>query len=76
MALRKRGKHKPLSECLASVETAEGQQRLKDFLLAGPVPHYEAADGHPGWLRRTEEDGTQTIGRFVNRQFVTSPDAI
>ena len=74
MALKQQGKNQRLSECLAAVETAEGQQKLKDFLLAGPFPHYEAADGRPGWLMRTEEDGKRTIGRFLNRRFVEIAD--
>ena len=74
LALKQQGKSKPLSECLAEVETAEGRRKLKEFLLAGPFPHYEAAEGRPGWLLRTEEDGKRTIGRFVNRRFVEDGD--
>ena len=70
MALKQHGRNQPLSECLAAVETAEGQQKLKEFLLAGPFPHYEAAAGRPGWLVRTEENGRRTVGRFLNRRFV------
>ena len=76
LALKKQGKAKPLSECFAEVETPEGQRKLKEYLLTKPFPHYEAAEGKPGWLLRTEEDGTRTIGRFVNRRFVEQPDEL
>ena len=74
LTLKQQGKNRPLSECLAAVETAEGQQKLREFLLAGPFPHYEAAEGRPGWLLRTEENGQRTVGRFVNRRFVEARD--
>ena len=74
LALKKNAGIKPLSECLAEVETPEGQQKLKEFLLAGPFPHYEAAVEKPGWLVRTDEDGTRTVGRFVKRRFVEFHD--
>lgn len=74
LALKRSEGVKPLSECLAEVESPEGRQKLKEFLLAGPFPHYEAAEGKSGWLLRTEADGTRTVGRFVKRQFVKHPD--
>ncbi len=72
--MRKNGLAKPLSECLAEIETPAGKHRLKEEMRAGPFPRYEAAEGKAGWLLRTDEDGTRTVGRFVNRRFVTCPD--
>ena len=72
LALRRAGKARPLSECLESVDTEAGRQRVAQYLTARPFPHYEAAPGQPGLLIRIEEDGTRTLGRFVNREFQVS----
>jgi hypothetical protein len=68
LALRKSGDQVPLSELLRSVELPEGRQRVTDYLKLQPFPHYEPAPERPGWLVRIEEDGTRSIGRFVNRE--------
>jgi hypothetical protein len=59
----------PLSQYLESVDSPAGRQRVKDYLKARPFPHYEAAPDHPGLLIRIDEDGSRTLGRFVNRRF-------
>ena len=59
----------PLSQCLESVDSPAGRQRVQDFLATRPFPHYEAAPGHPGLLIRINEDGSRTLGCFVNRRF-------
>ena len=74
-ALRKTHAVRPLSECLESVNSPEGRQRVVDYLNSQPFPHYEAAPGHPGLLVRIDVDGTRTVGRFVNRRFEPSPDS-
>jgi hypothetical protein len=43
-------------------------------MRAGPPPargtsHFEAAPGRPGSIVKIDQDGTRTIGRFVNRKF-------
>jgi ParD-like antitoxin of type II bacterial toxin-antitoxin system len=72
LALRKAGAIKPLSACLAEVGTATGTQRVANYLKSQPYPHYEADPKKSGMLLRIDEDGTQTTGRFVNRQFKPS----
>lgn len=69
LALRRAGATRPLSECLASVDTPEGRQRVADYLSSQPYPHYEPAPDAPGLLIRIEQDGTRTKGRFVDRRF-------
>lgn len=69
LALRRDGAIKPLSECLESVDAEEGRQRVAEHLRNRPYPHYEPAPDAPGMLVRIEEDGTRSVGRFVNRQF-------
>jgi hypothetical protein len=69
VALRRAGKVRPLSECVATVDTEEGRRRVFEYLQSQPFPHFKAAPGKPGLLVRIEADGTRTIGRFVNRQF-------
>lgn len=70
LALRQSADAQPLSEALAAVETDEGRKRLQSVLAKRPYPHFEQAPGHPGFLVRIDEDGTRTVGRFVNREFV------
>jgi len=69
LALRRAGRVRPLSECLAEVDSAEGRKRVASFLDAKPFPHFEPAEGEPGLLVRVDEDGTRTLGRFIGREF-------
>lgn len=69
LRLKQRGDVRPLSECLRSVATPQGQGQLQRYLAARPFPHFEAAPNAPGLLVRIDEDGTRTVGRFVNREF-------
>ena len=69
MALCRSGTARPLSACLAAVDSPAGRQRVVAHLQSRPFPHYEAAPAAPGMLLRIEADGTRTVGRFVNRQF-------
>src|SRR4051812_5609968 len=64
LALRRAGAAVPLSECLASVDSAEGRRRVRDYLQSRPFPHYEPAPGTRGLLVRVDENGTRTRGRF------------
>jgi hypothetical protein len=61
---------KPLSECLASVGTAEGMGRLEKHLNSLPFPHYEPDAHAQGLLIRINADGKRVRGRFVNGRFV------
>jgi hypothetical protein len=69
LALRRAGAAVPLSEGLASVDSAQGRQRIAAYLQTRPFPHYEPAPDAPGLLVRIDEDGTRTVGRFVGREF-------
>jgi hypothetical protein len=69
LRLKQRGEAVPLSKLLATVESKAGRERLKAQQAARPFPHFEAAPGHPGYLVKIDEDGTRTVGRFVNRAF-------
>ena len=69
LALCRNGAARPLSECIKSVNSPEGRQRLADFLESQPFPHYEPHPNKRGLLIRIDSDGKRTIGRFVNRQF-------
>ena len=74
VALRRSRAQRSISEALSEVGTEAGRQRVFEYLKARPYPHYEALSDQPGLLRRIEEDGTKTIGRFVNREFVSVED--
>lgn len=65
----KRRVEQPLSAALASVGTQEGKDRLRAHLAQRPYPHFEVSPDQPGLLVKIDEDGTRTLGRFVNRVF-------
>ena len=69
MALCRDAAARPLSECLGTVDSAEGRARVAGFLRSQPFPHYEPHPERPGLLVRIGEDGRRTVGRFVNREF-------
>ncbi len=69
LRLKRRGEALPLSACLGSVDTASGRERVRVHLASGPYPHFEPAADRPGLIVQIDEDGTRTVGRFVNRQF-------
>ena len=73
LALRRAGAAVPLSECLASIDSAAGRRRVVEYLESRPFPHYEPIPGSPGLLVRVAGDGTRTVGRFVGREFQTVP---
>jgi hypothetical protein len=70
LALRKSGEVKSLSTLVEEVGSPAGQRRVAEYLADQPFPHYEPADDKPGFLTRIEANGTRTVGRFVNREFV------
>jgi hypothetical protein len=69
MELSSKGSPRPLSECIETVDSPEGRQRVAAFLGSQPFPHYEPHPDRPGLLLRIEADGRRTVGRFVNRRF-------
>ena len=73
LALRRAGAVVPLSECLASVDSAAGRRRVVEYLESGPFPHYQPVPGSPGLVVRVDVDGTRTVGRFVGREFQAVP---
>lgn len=71
LALKRRGEVQPLSAALSLPGTAKGRERLGAHLEQRPFPHFEAAPDRPGLLVKIDEDGTRTMGRFVNRVFTS-----
>ena len=69
LALRSSGNARPMSEAIAEVDSDEGRDCVRDYLNTRPFPHFEAAPDRPGMLVKIDEDGTRTVGRFVNREF-------
>jgi hypothetical protein len=69
LRLKQRGEAVPLSACLESADSAAGRERVAAHLASRPFPHFEPAPDRPGLIVRIDEDGTRTVGRFVNRQF-------
>ena len=60
----------PLSDAIRAIEKPRGRKLLRNYLDTLPYPHYESHRTRKGLLVRKEEDGTETLGRFVNRKFV------
>jgi hypothetical protein len=69
LQLCRTGATQPLSERLESVDSPAGRARVAEYLEQQPFPHYHPHPTRPGLLERIEQDGTRTIGRFINRQF-------
>jgi hypothetical protein len=70
LALRRSAEAEPLSQALAIVDTLAGRKRVEEVIARRPYPHFKQSPGRPGMLIRIDEDGTETMGRFVNRVFV------
>jgi hypothetical protein len=73
LALRRAGAAVPLSERLASIDSAAGRRRVAEYLESRPFPHYAPIPDSPGLLVRVDVDGTRTVGRFVGREFQAVP---
>lgn len=69
MALQRAGQQQPVSQAIANVDSAIGRKLVRDLLDSRPYPHFQPVPDRPGLLCRLEENGTETIGRFVNRKF-------
>jgi hypothetical protein len=63
-----------LSEVLTSVDSPAGRKRVADYLETQPYPHFRPHPERAGLLERIEADGTRTVGRFVNRAWVSSEE--
>lgn len=70
LALRRSAEAISLSDLVDVVDTPKGRVMFSKYLQSEPYPHYEAHPSCEGLLVRTEENGTRTVGRFVNRTFV------
>lgn len=75
LQLSRTGALQPLSSLLESVDSPTGRARLTEYLDQQPFPHYRPHPDTPGLLERIDQDGTRTVGRFVNRQFVPAKAA-
>jgi ParD-like antitoxin of type II bacterial toxin-antitoxin system len=69
LSLQMTGGARPLAQLLSEIETAKGRKRLKAVLSNRPYPHYRPVPGHPHLVCRIEEDGRETVGRFIGREF-------
>jgi hypothetical protein len=63
------GRERSLSQLLSEVGTAKGRKRLESTLTKRPFPHYRPVVGSSDLICRIEEDGRETVGRFVGREF-------
>jgi hypothetical protein len=57
---------------LAVVASAEAERLLADHLNQLPYPHYEATPGDASTIVQIQADGSRTIGRFVDREFIAN----
>jgi hypothetical protein len=70
LALRQNSAGRSLWEALREVDSETGRKRVRDVLQRGPFPRFEAVKEAPGLLRKIDEDGSETVGQFVDRVFV------
>lgn len=70
LALRRSSEVETLAEALAIVDTPKGRMRVEEVVARRPYPHFKQCPSRQGMLIRIDEDGTETIGRFVKRVFV------
>lgn len=74
MALCQAGAARRLSSLITEVDSTAGRKRVCSYLATRPFPHFKSVDGLPGLFCRIDEDGTETIGRFVDRVFQHAVD--
>jgi len=75
LALKQAGEARPLSEVITSVDSDAGRERVRTYLESQPYPHFEPCEEEAGMLVKTDEDGTRTRGRFVNRAFIEADES-
>jgi len=59
-----------IEESLGRIGQPHGDALLAEHLSQIPFPHYESNPDDASTIVEILEDGTRTIGRFVNRKFV------
>ncbi|MCX6544397.1 MAG: hypothetical protein NTV05_08275 [Acidobacteria bacterium] len=69
LALARSGRVRPLSKCLANVDSPGGRRRVSEYLVTIPYPHYEPASRATGVVEKIDANGRRTLGRFVRRRF-------
>lgn len=74
VALQMSGAERPLSLAIGEIDSRRGRKRLMNVLNARPFPHYLPVEGQPQLIRRIGENGSETLGRFVGRDFVPVED--
>ena len=74
LALQMAGGDRPLSQLMSEVENAKGRKQLEATLNKRPYPHYKSVPDQPELVCRIEEDGSETIGRFIGRDFQVLED--
>lgn len=70
IALCRNAAVRPFSQLLSTVDSPQGRSRVTSYLETLAFPHFRAHPDQPGLLEKIDEDGTRTVGRFVNRRFV------
>jgi hypothetical protein len=69
LSMQMAGGQRSLSQLLSEVETTKGRKRLEATLIKRPYPHYRSVPDHPNLICRIDEDGRETVGRFICREF-------
>lgn len=69
LSLQMAGGDRSLSQLLSEVDTAKGRKRVEATLNSRPYPHYKPVPEHPELVCRIEEDGSETVGCFIGREF-------
>jgi hypothetical protein len=73
LALCRAASARPLADLVDLVDTPQGRNLFAEYLASEPYPHYKAHPLRENLLVRTDANGVETAGRFVNRVFVPEP---
>ncbi len=68
--LLKQSTTQSVDDSLQNVGQLKGKMLLDEHLSQLPFPHYEATPDDSATVVQILEDGTRTVGRFVDRKFV------
>lgn len=63
-------KAKSLSDYILRIDTEEGKKRLEEHLESLPFPHFKADPDGSDLIIKIEKDGSKTLGKFVDREWV------
>lgn len=59
-----------VADAFVTINSDPKRTKVAKCLASQPFPHFEPAPDAPGFIVEIDKDGTRTVGRFINREFV------